>query len=163
MRQAKGPEFIRFFSPILKILIESGGTGTPSEIIDRSLEMANVSESEQEAVNKNGQSRVENQVHWARQYLVWAGYLDSSKRGVWTLTDKGRSFDLKAFDPLETFKNVHRGLVVAKKARAQECPSGEEPLSDDIEIQDYRTRLLNLIKSLSVNNNCLAKHDQCTR
>lgn len=97
MRQAKGPEFIRFFSPILKILIESGGTGTPSEIVDRSLEMANVSEAEQEAVNKNGQSRVKNKVHWARQYLVWDGYLDSSKRGVWTLTDKGRSVDLKAF------------------------------------------------------------------
>jgi restriction system protein len=148
MRQARGPEFIRFFSPILKILIELGGTGTPSEIIDRSIEIANVSESEQEAVNKNGQSRVKNQVHWARQYLVWAGYLDSSRRGVWTLTDKGMSVDLKAFDPVITFKTVHRGLVKAGKARAQESPSEDEPLADDIEIQNYRTRLLDLIRSL---------------
>jgi len=148
MRQAKGPEFIRFFSPILKILIESGGTGAPSEIVDRAIEMAKVSESEQEAVNKNGQSRVKNQVHWARQYLVWQGYLDSSKRGVWTITDKGMSLDLKAFDPLDAFRDVHKRLVEAKKAKVRDGASGEEPLSDDIEIQDYRTRLLDLIRSL---------------
>jgi hypothetical protein len=63
MKQAKGPEFIRFFRPILELLLESGGTGTPSEIVDRSIEIAKVSESEQEAVNKNGQSRIKNQVH----------------------------------------------------------------------------------------------------
>lgn len=89
MKQTKGPEFIRFFRPILEVLRELGGSGTASEIVDRSLEISKVSEAEQEAVNKNGLSRVKNQVHWARQYLVWSDYLDSSKRGVWSLTDKG--------------------------------------------------------------------------
>lgn len=148
MRQANGAKFVRFFSPILQILLESGGTGTPSEIIDRSMELSNVSESEQQAVNENGQSRVKNQVHWARQYLVWAGLLDSSRRGVWTLTDKGMSVHLKAFDPLETFRRVHSRFVEARKARGQENRPEEKPLSDDVEIQDYRTRLLDLIGSL---------------
>src|SRR5688572_18192589 len=108
MKPAKGPEFIRFFRPILKLLLESGGTGTPAEIIDRSIEIANVSESEQEAVNNNGQSRIKNQVHWARQYLVWDGYLDSPRRGVWSLTDKGRTVDMNELDPLELFKSVQK-------------------------------------------------------
>ena len=90
MGEAKGPEFIRFFRPILEVLRELGGSGTASEIVDRSLEVAKVSEAEQEAVNKNGLSRVKNQVHWARQYLVWSDYLDSSKRAVWGLS--GRLF-----------------------------------------------------------------------
>jgi restriction system protein len=72
MKSPIGPEFIRFFKPILRLLAESGGSGTPAEIVDRSVELAEVSESEQEAVNKNGQSRIKNQVHWARQYLVRA-------------------------------------------------------------------------------------------
>ena len=38
----------------------------------------------------SGQSRFENQVGWARYYLVRAGYIDASKRGVWALTEKGR-------------------------------------------------------------------------
>ena len=105
MKQTKGPEFIRFIKPILKLLLESGGSGTPAEIVDRSIEIAGVSESEQEAVNKNGQSRIKNQVHWARQYLVWDGYLDSSRRGVWSLTEKGMFVDMATLNPLELFKN----------------------------------------------------------
>jgi restriction system protein len=101
MKRTRGPEFIRFLRPVLEVLIESGGSGTASEIVDRSLELTKVSESEQEAVNKNGQSRVKNQVHWARQYLVWDGYLDSSKRGVWSLTDKGKSVNLNTFNTLD--------------------------------------------------------------
>ena len=149
MKNATGPKFIRFCRPILEVMIESGGTGTSSEIVDRSLEISKVSEVEQEAVNKNGQSRVKNQVHWARQYLAWEGYLDSSKRGVWSLTDKGKSVNLKTFDAMEVFKNVQRRLSEAKKIKGQEIPSMEEPLPNNIEIQDHRTRLLDLVKSLS--------------
>jgi restriction system protein len=149
MKQAKGPEFIRFFRPMLEVLIESGGSGTPSEIVDRSIEMSKVSESEQEAVNKNGQSRVKNQIHWARQYLVWDGYLDSSTRGVWSLTDKGKSVNLKNFNALEVFKSAQRRLAEAKKGKGQENPAADEPIPSDIEQQDHRTRLLDLIKSLS--------------
>jgi restriction system protein len=66
MKKTKGQEFIRFFHPIISILWESGATATPGEIVDRSIELAGVSEQEQQAVNNNGQSRVRNQVHWAR-------------------------------------------------------------------------------------------------
>jgi len=127
MKQTKGPEFIRFFRPILELLLESGGTGTPSEIVDHSLEIAKVSETEQQVVNKNGQSRVKNQVHWARQYLVWGGYLDSSKRGVWSLTDKGRSTDVTKLNPIEVFKSVQKRLAGAKQAKKQHTPSADEP------------------------------------
>lgn len=149
MKHAKGPEFIRFFRPILEILIESGGTGTPSEIVDRSLEIAKIPESEQEAVNKNGQSRVKNQVHWARQYLVWEGYLDSSKRGVWSLTDKGMSVDLNNFNELAVCKSVQKKLAETKKPKGQASPTQDDPLPPDLEIQDHRTRLLDLIRSLT--------------
>lgn len=81
MRKAKGPEFIRFFRPILEVLRSLGGTGTAGEIVDQSIERARVTESEEEAANKNGQSRIKNQVHWARQYLVWGGTLMHSGVG----------------------------------------------------------------------------------
>jgi len=151
MKQQRGPEFIRFFRPILEVLAESGGSGTASEIVDRSLELTKVSESEQEALNKNGQSRVKNQVHWARQYLVWHGYLDSSKRGVWSLTDKGKLVNLKTLNPMEVFKSVQREFAKAKKAGGPEVQPLTESIPRDTEIQDHRTALLNLIKSLSPN------------
>jgi len=38
---------------------------------------------------KSGNARFHNQVQWARQYLIWEGLLDSTQRGVWTLSAKG--------------------------------------------------------------------------
>src|SRR6266581_9136667 len=108
--KSKGPEFIRFFKPILQILKESGGSGTTSEVIDRAIELLQIPESEQEATLKNGQSRVRNQVQWGRLYLVRAGYLDSSRRGVWSLTERGAQADLAALDAHEVFQVVQKGL-----------------------------------------------------
>jgi restriction system protein len=149
MKQIKGPEFIRFFRPILEVLRELGGSGTASEIVDRSLEIAKVTEAEQEAVNKNGLSRVKNQVHWARQYLVWSDYLDSSKRGVWSLTEKGTTANLTTFNALELFKAVQSARFSVKRDKKLLEPPTDEPVPHDAEIKDHRSALLDIIKSLS--------------
>jgi restriction system protein len=149
MKQTKGPEFIRFFLPILEVLRELGGSGTASEIVDRSLEIAKVTESEQEAVNKNGLSRVKNQVHWARQYLVWSNFLDSSKRGVWSLTEKGSTANLTTFNALELFKVVQSArFSKTPDKKKPELPT-DDPVPHDAEIKDHRSVLLDLIKSLA--------------
>src|SRR5438309_9349993 len=108
--KVKGPEFIRFFKPILQILKESGGSGTTSEVIDRAIELLRIPESEQEATLKNGQSRIRNQVQWGRLYLVRAGYLESSRRGVWSLTVNGAQTDLARFDPYAVVQLGQKGL-----------------------------------------------------
>jgi restriction system protein len=148
VKKAKGPEFVRFFRPILSILRESGATGTPAEIVDQSIEIAGVSEQEQQAVNKNGQSRIRNQVHWARQYLVWAGFLDSSRRGIWTLTEKGRSADLSKFDPLDVFKTVQKDKKKVDIERQSTDRHDSEPAPDDEELIPHRVRILEIIRSL---------------
>ena len=151
MHKGKGPAFTRFIKPILQLLVDAGGSSTPAEIVDRAIEIAGVSELEQQAVNKNGQSRIKNQVHWARQFLVWDGYLDSSKRGIWNLTDKGKSVDISALDPIELYKNVQKKQGQNKPAKKNNAPSNDESAPDDIIIQDHRTHLLELIKSLPPN------------
>lgn len=148
MRQSKGPEFIRFFRPILEVMMRLGGSGTASEIVDRSIELAKVTEEEQQAVNKNGLSRVKNQVHWARQYPVWAGYLGSSKWGVWNLTDEGSSVNLSTFNALETFKTIHSKRFQYRKSKEAGAPRTDDTLPGEEEPKDHRTTLLDLIKSL---------------
>lgn len=148
MKQAKGPQFICFFKPVIEVLKETGGSGTAAEVIDRAIEKMKISEKEQEATNKNGQSRVRNQVNWARLYLVRAGYLDSSKRGIWSLTDKGMSFDPGIFDVLGIFKQVQRVFKDEKKSKSQGEPFEDETDEQEAEPQDHREKLLNLIKLL---------------
>lgn len=148
MVKGKGPQFTRFFIPILKVLRTSGGSGTVSEVIDSVIELMNIPESEQAVTLKNGQSRIRNQVQWARLYLVRSGYLDASKRGVWSLTDKGLTCDLNKFDVLGTFKVVQKFFQEEKKQKSKEEPFIDETDEERIEPSDYKTDLLNLLKSL---------------
>ncbi len=85
----KGPDFIKYFIPILKVLHEIGGSGNAAEVIDLVIEKMGITEEEQADQIKSGGSRIRNRIQWARLYLVKARFLDSSKRGIWSLTDKG--------------------------------------------------------------------------
>jgi restriction system protein len=46
------------------------------------IERLKISEKAQEATTSNGQSRVRNQIGWARFYLVKAGLVDASAFGL---------------------------------------------------------------------------------
>lgn len=148
MSRRKGSQYIRFFIPIIEVLRESGGSGTIGEVTDRVLEKMQIPEAEQEMTLKNGQSRVRNQVAWARFYLAYAGYIDASKRGIWSLTDKGLSIDIMTFDALAIFNEVNKTIKKEKKPKTVSEPPVAEIGESEIEETDYRTNLLNLIKSL---------------
>ena len=70
MSRSKGPQFIRFFKPIIEVLKETGGSGTAAEVIDHVIEKMRIPEAEQEVTLKSGQSHVRNQIHWAQLYLA---------------------------------------------------------------------------------------------
>lgn len=149
--KAKGPQFIRFFRPIVEVLREFGGSGTSSEVTDRAIERLEIPEKEQSIILKSGQSRVYNQVHWARMYLVHGGILDSSKRGVWTLTDLGNKTNLEAFDAIAFYKTVHsRHLAERTPEGKAESTRGEDSPDEQLRAadRDYRTHLLEVLKSL---------------
>jgi len=146
--RGKGSQFIRFFKPIIDVLKDLGGSGTVAEVIDRVIEKMGIPESEQEVTLKSGQSRVRNQVQWARLYLAYAGYIDASKRSVWSLTEKGQSVDNRTFDPLSLFNEVKKSYKKGKRLKDLTKPSVGGADDEEIELPDHRTKLLNLIKSL---------------
>lgn len=148
MRQPRGPQFTRFFKPVIEVLKDSGGSGTVAEVIDRTIEKMGISESEQAVTISNGQSRVRNQVQWARLYLVRSGFIDSSKRGIWSLTEKGMTTDMKTFDVLDTFRSVQKLFKKEKQEEGKKEPFIDETDEDHIESHDHKANLLNLIKSL---------------
>ena len=86
-----GPQFVRFFGPLLEALRKLGGSATPEEAVEQIAKDLGITDAEQDERLTSGEPRFKNQVAWARFYLVRDGMLDSSKRGVWSLTDKGRA------------------------------------------------------------------------
>lgn len=136
---AAGPKFIRFFWPVLAAVRELGGSAKPREVVDLALDKADIGDDERAERTKSGSLRVDNQVHWARNYLVWAGLLDGSTRGAWKLTPAGWNLDLEAQDHAaahELFKKVRRD----KKDEWGQNESGPE---DDEPAEEPEVEALN--------------------
>ena len=143
MNRNVGPKFLRFMIPVIDVLKELGGSGKVSEVQDAVIEMLDVSENELEETLKSGDSRVKNQIAWARFYLLKSGYLESSQRGVWTLTEKGLKSELDDRDVYDMFKNVRETFK-----RNQDVKQVNVEDEETIEVYSHRKELLNLLQSL---------------
>lgn len=152
----KGAEFVSWFGPLLNALRDLGGSGTPEEASNKVAEQQNVSD---EILNKtiaSGASRFHNQVCWARQYLVWEGFIDSSIRGIWKLTEKGQNAildDDSAYELFVKWNKINSANRKQKKDSAIEKEVDEEEIDDDSSIfVDYKSQVLNYLRTMSPKN-----------
>jgi restriction system protein len=155
---ARGPQFVRYFAPVIEALKELGGSGRPSEVRDVIAQRLKISEQERAIINKSGASRFENRVHWARFYLAKAGYLDSSTRGVWSLTEKGQAVTKMTHDEaLAIFSELHSQFAADRTNSSNGTPSittteADENIAPSPTLtsadNSYRTRLLDLLQAL---------------
>lgn len=142
---AKGPQFIRFFQPVINALLELGGSGRPDEVMDIIAQRLKITEDEQTVAISSGESRFRKNVNWARFYLAKAGLIDASTRGVWTLTEDGRKTTLTDEATYELFTRIHRQFVVPREKKVQ---PGNEPAEELAEEIDYRSALLSILQNL---------------
>ena len=147
MVKVKGPQFVQYFGPVLDVLRELGGSGTPSEVTDAVAEKLNIPEAIQEETLKSGESRFKNKVAWARFYLVKAGLIDSSKRGVWAITPDGEKVNFSHQQSLDLFKKIHSSFP-AKKEDINEVDNDDIAPEEAQEKIDHRAVLLEILKGL---------------
>jgi len=120
----------RFFWPVLKALRDLGGSARPREVIDLVLETVGVSDDERAERTKGGSLRVDNQIHWARNYLVWADLLDGSQRGRWALSHEGWSL------PLDQ-QSHESALALFKRVRSEHSEQwGQSTPADEVDDAD---------------------------
>ena len=151
MAKRKGSEFLRYCIPIVEVLRKLGGSGRPAEVTDLVIDQMNIPESEQEVTNKNGGSRIRNQIAWARFYMVKAGLLSSSQRGVWGLTDKGNDAVMDEDFVLALFRDVHQQFTEKRKTLKSDAPDVTEDDTDVDSVDsgdDYKSLLLSTLKGL---------------
>ena len=84
---AVGGQFARYINPLLTVLKNLGGSARAAEAKTAVAEHLQLSDDVLEERIESGSSRFDNQVSWARYYLVRSGYIDSSRRGVWGFKD----------------------------------------------------------------------------
>lgn len=153
-KKARQAEFVRWFGPLLQALRDLGGSAVPREALDRIAQIEKVPDELRNAVLKSGQERFYNQVHWARQFLVWEGMIGSGRRGVWALTPLGRSTLLTQDAAREIYlKRVRQRTEMRKSgldedsngARGDALPPDTPQADEDSSLQSF----LSVVKSLS--------------
>lgn len=145
----KGSQFLEYMIPLIDVLKETGGSGPTSEIIDEVIEKMQISEEDAEKTISSGASRVRNRIQWARLYLVKAGLMDSSKRGIWNLTEKGFDTILDEEKVYDLFVKVRDSYKLEQKSKTISQSKVKE--IDDIIVDDevHGEFLLNKLKILS--------------
>jgi restriction system protein len=148
-KKDEGIQFVRFFGPLLDALRSIGGSAKPDEAIDRVAQDLKISDSVLNEVLPSGGLRFRNRVAWARFYLVREGLLDSSKHGVWSLTEKGLKTSLTYEQSEEIFRKWAKIFQEQKKKK-----DAEEPLAEKIAegtgspSKDYREEVLEVLIKL---------------
>jgi restriction system protein len=141
----------QYVNPVLSALKQLGGSGQPAEVCaivikDLGLEGSAVLEE----TLKNGVSKFENKIARVRQYLVLAGYIDRSKRGVWTLTEKARNSG-----PLSDTEIGEMLLEIQRQGKKPIDAEGDQLGEEDDENElvpdgsQYEAKLLDTIRGLS--------------
>lgn len=150
LKQAEGAQFVQWFGPLLDALRALGGSGTPDEVVDKIASTLKIPDKQLNEMLPSGELRFRNQVAWARFYLVREGLLDSSRRGVWSLTEKGRSASLSPdmsraifLKWVKTFSEERKKKKGASKPPEEEIAEGTGASS-----QSHREKALGILRSL---------------
>lgn len=146
---AVGSQFAQYINPLLATLRKLGGSARAAEARSAVAELIAADDSVLGERLASGQSRFDNQVGWARYYLVRAGYIDSSKRGVWALTEKGRATEgLSNKATAELVRSVIADWGRKSAAVTEGSADEQEESPPDEGPTDYRERLSSILQSL---------------
>lgn len=148
-KSIEGAQFVPYFGPLLDALRGLGGSGTPDEVIERIATDLKLSDEVQNELLPSGEPRYRNQVHWARFYLVREGLLDSSRRGVWSLTERGRSTTLTYQQARQIFLKWVRIFQERRRAKGSKAEQPDEIVAaPGTAPSDHRTATMEIMLKL---------------
>ncbi|MCL2526887.1 MAG: restriction endonuclease [Defluviitaleaceae bacterium] len=141
-------KFINWIPPFIEVIQEKGGSATPKEVRDGIAEKMGLDDDFlAERHEKSNQLRFDNQVYWAKQYLAWEKLVETSKRGVWSLTDEGRECSLNYEDALSMVRKWIEFHRIARKTRENKDDTDSLTV-DAIDIEPEEKKDLSLLEIL---------------
>ncbi len=148
-KKEEGAQFVRYFGPLLDALRSLGGSAKADEAVDQVAQALKVSDDVLNETLPSGGSRFRNQVAWARFYLVREGLIDSSKHGVWSLTEKGFKTSLTYDQSRNLFLKWVKIFQEQRKQKEQHEPVAEQVAEGTGAVsKDYREEVLDVLLSL---------------
>ncbi len=145
------PSFTAFFQPTIDALKRLDGSGTIEEINKQIIGLLALPDEIVDAPHirfkgtfkefATGRTELDYRLAWCRTYLKRAGILENSSRGVWSLTEIGRTTD--KIVPSEIVARAQSSTPSEVLVRLEDIEDGDEP-----ETSDWKSELLTIIKKL---------------
>ena len=125
------PKYRDLLNPTLAALHALGGSASIREIVNQVIEDMGLSSAITQVPyrGKANRTALEDELGWARTHLRHYGLIDSSERGVWSLTPKGH--ETQHVDS-QAVCDSYQQYLRQKQARKQ-TKSEEDPLAEEIE------------------------------
>ncbi len=143
------PTHVQLLWPTLQAIREMGGSATVEEITEKVIELEGFTEEQQAVIHKDGpRTKIEYRLAWARTYLKGMGALDNSSRGVWSVTEAGRSFSESDVERLHgEYKTSIR--AARQERRRLERETDSEGATEAEEASDWREELLAILAGVA--------------
>jgi restriction system protein len=147
------PTFDALMWPTLQALKAMGGSGTNEELLAKVIEVDNIPPQAQAVQHSNHrQTKLSNNLAWAKTFLKKAGAIDNSSRGVWSITSQGEALSPTEVGALPA--RVRKQVSEARRGRKRLTP-----VEDDVELESgaegeaagtyWKDELLELLRGLS--------------
>lgn len=156
------PDLAGMMLAVLDALRAIGGSASIDELDETVIEQEGLTEEEQSFVMKGDENRTRASYYlaWARTYLKRGGAIENSRRGIWSLTDKGS--EIKTFpearmiyDQVQAEERERARIKRLAAKRGVSSVEEEEPIEVETggpELEaasDWRTALLNELRGMS--------------
>ncbi len=133
--------FHELFNPTLQALHKLGGSGTNQEIHDEAVVILELSDEEIALPHKPGksnQTRIAYRLGWVRTWLKRYGLLENSSKGVWSLTQEGKS--VTDVDGQEVISVVNEMLKQEKLEKSDVQSSDADEVEEELPESDESPR-----------------------
>lgn len=133
MSEARNTRFTQYFPMLLDALRSTDPAPMrPAEAVAWIRGRMEVAEDDLTRRVQNGaQSIFENDVHWARFYLVKSGLISRAKRGVWGLTPEGRAARLTPDTTRTLYERIRDSVRPGATTNEDNLPAPEADEEDD--------------------------------
>ena len=91
-KDVKIPRVADLLWPVLRAVSDTGGSAMRDEIVDRVRGIAKITDEQLAPLNQDGRPKVLHKTIWAIRALRKIGALESSQRGVYTMTQAGAAY-----------------------------------------------------------------------
>ncbi len=148
MTEIKLPQIKELKYPTLEVIRDHGGSATRSEILEAVPQVFELTEEQlsiKHSAESGGESKVHHRIGWALTELKNIGAAENSKRGVWSITQKGNEY--LSIPRSEAEKKMKEDMGTYEKFSKPKNKMLGEDIENDEDI--WKENLLSALKKMS--------------